>query len=87
MAAKKKPAAFTEVEEVVEEETTPDEVVIEEPVVVVNTDSDIVNARVKGTWVMFWGTSKFDFEDGKRYKLPKDLFNYLRSHGNIYDTL
>lgn len=86
MAAKKKPTAFTEaVEEdsVVEES----EVVIEEPVVVVNTDSDLVNARVKGTWLMFWGTSKYDFEDGKRYKLPKDLYNYLRSHGNIYDTL
>lgn len=86
MAAKKKPAAFTEaVEEdsVVEES----EVVIEEPVVVVNTDSDLVNARVKGTWLMFWGTSKYDFEDGKRYKLPKDLYSYLRSHGNIYDTL
>jgi hypothetical protein len=86
MAAKKKPAAFTEVEEVVEE-TTPDEVVIEEPVVVVNTDSDFVNARVKGTWTMYWGTARYEFEDGKRFKLPKDLFNYLRSHGNIYNTL
>jgi hypothetical protein len=36
---------------------------------------------------MFWGTSKYNFEDGKRYKLPKDLYQYLRSHGNIYDTL
>jgi hypothetical protein len=86
MATKKKPSAFTEA---VEEDTVVEEqeVVVEEPVVVVNTDSDVVNARVKGTWLMFWGTSKYNFEDGKRYKLPKDLYQYLRSHGNIYDTL
>lgn len=86
MAAKKKPTAFTAE---VEEDTidVADDVVVEEPVVVVNTDSDFVNARVKGTWLMFWGRDSYDFVDGKRYKLPKDLFNYLRSHGNIYDTL
>ncbi len=86
MAAKQKPSAFTEA---VEEDTVVEEqeVVVEEPVVVVNTDSDVVNVRVKGTWLMFWGTSKYNFEDGKRYKLPKDLYQYLRSHGNIYDTL
>lgn len=53
--------------------------------VIVNDDT--VSARVKGTWKMFWGRLVFDFEDGKRYRLPRDLFNYLKSHGNIYDTM
>lgn len=64
-----------------------DEIVIDEPVVVTKADGDVISARVKGTWLMFWGQDKFDFEDGKRYKLPKDLYQYLRSSGNIYDTL
>lgn len=64
-----------------------DEIVIDEPIVVTSTDNNLVTAKVKGTWVMFWGQDKFDFEDGKRYKLPKDLFQYLRASGNIYDTL
>jgi hypothetical protein len=64
-----------------------DEVVIDEPVTVMSGDSNIVTAKVKGTWVMYWGRDKFDFVDGKRYKLPKDLFQYLRKSGNIYDTL
>jgi hypothetical protein len=66
-----------------------DDVVVygEEPVIATAPDSNLVNARVKGTWTMFWGQSKFEFVDGKRYKLPKDLFAYLRSSGNIYDTL
>jgi hypothetical protein len=51
------------------------------------TDANLVSARVKGTWTMFWSQSKFNFEDGKRYKLPKDLYDYLRKSGNIYDTL
>jgi len=61
--------------------------VIEEPVVAMAADANLVSARVKGTWKMFWGHTSYNFEDGKRYKLPKDLFNYLRSSGNIYDTL
>ena len=64
-----------------------DEVIVDEPVTVVNQDSDFVTAKVKGTWVMFWGHEKFDFTDGRRYKMPKDLFQYLRKSGNIYDTL
>ena len=65
-----------------------DEVIIDEPVTVLNeVDDDFVTAKVKGTWVMFWGSKKFDFTDGRRYKLPKDLFQYLRKSGNIYDTL
>lgn len=57
------------------------------PVVEVSTEGNFINARVKGTWKMFWGSQSFDFVDGKRYKLPKDLYGYLRSNGNIYDTL
>jgi hypothetical protein len=64
-----------------------DEVVIDKPVIVSSSDPNFVKARVKGTWVMFWGQDKFDFVDGKSYKLPKDLFNYLRNNGNIYDTM
>jgi hypothetical protein len=64
-----------------------DSAVIEEPVVVMAKDSDVVSARVKGTWKMYWGTQSFDFVDGKRYNLPKELFAYLRNSGNIYDTL
>jgi hypothetical protein len=66
-----------------------DEVVVDEPMPVIATspDSNLVNARVKGTWTMFWGRSRYEFVDGNRYKLPKDLFAYLRSSGNIYDTL
>lgn len=45
------------------------------------------SARVKGTWTMYWGTQVWDFADGQRYDLPVDLFEYLRSRSNIYDTL
>jgi len=71
----------------VDESIDDEEVIIDEPVVATKTDGDLVNAKIKGTWVMYWGHEKFDFEDGKRYKLPKDLFQYLRASGNIYDTL
>lgn len=69
------------------DEDNEDSAIIEEPVVVMSKDSDFVSARVKGTWKMFWGTQSFDFVDGKRYNLPKELFAYLRANGNIYDTL
>jgi len=45
------------------------------------------NAKIKGTWTMYYGTGKWDFVDGHRYDLPLDLFEYLRKNGNIYDTL
>lgn len=57
------------------------------PVVEVSTEGNSINARVKGTWKMFWGSQAYDFVDGRRYKLPKDLYSYLRASGNIYDTL
>lgn len=63
------------------------EPVVDQPVIAMATDANLVSARVKGTWKMFWGQTSYNFEDGKRYKLPKDLFNYLRTSGNIYDTL
>jgi hypothetical protein len=73
---------FAEVSDVEEEA-----VVIEEPTVITNANDGLVKARVKGTWKMFWGQASYDFEDGKSYKLPSDLFNYLRKNGNIYDTM
>lgn len=53
--------------------------------VVVN--EDLVSARIKGTWVMTWGDNKYPFEDGKRYRIPRDLYQYLKSRSCIYDTL
>ena len=74
----KKPVqAFAETDEY-------DEVVVEEPTIVT---SDLKSARVKGTWTMYWGQAQYQFEDGKRYRLPLDLYSYLRASGNIYDTL
>lgn len=52
-----------------------------------NTKDDFVSARVKGSWVMFWSHTSYSFNDGQRYKLPRELFNYLKRSGNIYDTL
>jgi hypothetical protein len=68
---------FAEIENA-EEYSSPDEVIIKD---------DLVSARIKGTWVMTWGESKFDFEDGKRYRIPRDLFQYLKARSCIYDTL
>lgn len=45
------------------------------------------NAKIKGTWTMYYGNKRWDFVDGRRYDLPLDLFNYLKGSGNIYDTL
>lgn len=50
-------------------------------------DSNLKRARVKGTWKMYWGTSAYDFQDGKTFHIPHDLYNYLKANGNIYDTL
>ena len=49
--------------------------------------SNTISARVKGSWTMFWGQETWIFDDGRRYKLPRDLFEYLKKNGNIYDTL
>lgn len=56
----------------------------QEPVIVTPTTK---TARIKGTWLMQWGPDKFNFVDGRRYEIPLDLFEYLKSRGNIYDTL
>ena len=79
--ATKKANQFAEVVETTEEDTPAVEV---QPLEV---NSDTIQARVKGTWTMFWGQQVFNFEDGTRYTIPRDLYNYLRNSGNIYDTL
>ena len=66
-------------------DTAPEEAVVE--VQPLEVASDQVSARVKGTWTMFWGQLVFNFEDGTRYTIPRDLYNYLKNSGNIYDTL
>jgi hypothetical protein len=62
-----------------------DEVEVVSPTTVVQ--ADLVSCRVKGSWTMYWGRTVYKFVDGTRYKLPKDLYAYLRNSGNIYDTL
>jgi hypothetical protein len=49
--------------------------------------SGLKRARIRGTWLMHWGSMRFSFEDGKTYNIPADLFEHLKKHGNIYDTL
>jgi hypothetical protein len=66
------------------EEATDDQIEVFDEVVV---NDDLVSARVKGTWSMNWGPSKYNFEDGKRYRIPRELFQYLKSRACIYDTL
>jgi hypothetical protein len=66
-------------------DTASEEAVVE--VQPLEVSSDEVSARVKGTWTMFWGQLVFNFEDGTRYTIPRDLYNYLKKSGNIYDTL
>jgi hypothetical protein len=68
--------------EVVEETT-----VEEAPIVVAPGAPAMKKARVKGTWLMRWGGAKFNFEDGKTYTIPADLYAYLQAHENIYDTI
>ena len=62
-----------------------EDTVVYEPATVVN--DDLVSVRIKGTWLMHWGNMKFDFKDGNRYRIPRDLFHYLKKHGNVYDTM
>ena len=71
----------TAVEEVVE--TTEDAA----PVVVAPGAPATRKARVKGSWRMHWGQEIFDFEDGKTFTIPSDLYEYLKAHENIYDTI
>lgn len=73
--AKRKIAEFVEQQ---------DTQVEEQPIVVM---PDEIQARVKGTWTMYWGSRVFNFVDGTRYSVPRDLYAYLRKNGNIYDTL
>lgn len=49
--------------------------------------SDLKRARIKGTWTMYWGAKMFNFETGKTYNIPADLYEHLKKYGNIYDTL
>lgn len=82
MASKKAIKEFVEVEE---ELFVSD--LTEAEVLDAKTLTQTINAKVKGTWTQYWGSEQFSFVDGQRYKLPRDLFNYLKNSGNIYDTL
>lgn len=80
MATKKLSDVFAEpIEEVAEVEET-----IATPA---PAEPGLKKARIKGTWVMYWGRDSYNFEDGKSFNIPADLFEYLKAHGNIYDTL
>lgn len=65
----------------------PVEEIVEEAPQTIEVKDDFVSARIKGTWTMYWGQQIYNFEDGKRFRIPRDLFAYLRKSGNIYDTL
>lgn len=67
------------------DEFDPNDVEVAEPTVVVN--DGLVTARVKGTRSMMWGSTVYNFIDGQRVRIPRDLFEYLRSYQNIYDTM
>lgn len=83
MATRKKVIAeFVEQDEPLYVQDVPEAEVLE-----ATTRTDQVSARVKGSWTMFWGQTTWNFQDGQRYKLPRDLFDYLKRSGNIYDTL
>lgn len=83
MAVKKKAIQ----EFVAEEENLFVTEVPEAEIVETETRTDVITARVKGSWTMFWGKTTWNFVDGQRFKLPRDLFDYLKRSGNIYDTL
>ncbi|MBU82131.1 MAG: hypothetical protein CL724_11750 [Chloroflexi bacterium] len=62
-----------------------EEVEVAEDAIVVSPET--TRGRVKGTWRMNFAGVTWNFVDGSTYDLPKDLYDYLRGHGNIYDTL
>jgi hypothetical protein len=78
MASNKNVPAFAE------ELSEDNDIVIAEETIVTH---DLKSARVKGTWTMFWGLERYEFEDGKRYRIPTDLFQYLKARSCIYDTM
>ncbi len=80
--AASKAAEFVEVEEVQAEQ--PEQLELFEPIIVAPLTK---RARVKGTWVQYFGTGIWNFEDGVSYDLPLDLFDYLRVKGCLYDTM
>jgi hypothetical protein len=50
-------------------------------------ESGFKQARIKGTWTMYWGGDMYNFVDGKTFNIPQELFDHLKNYGNIYDTL
>lgn len=83
MATKKTMEAFIESQD--DEDVTVEETTVA-PLVAPGA-SATKKGRVKGTWTMYWGQSAYNFEDGKTYVLPTDLYAYLRENDSIYDTL
>ena len=61
-----------------------DDIIVAQPV---TTEAGMKKARIKGTWLMHWGGTNYNFEDRKNFLIPADLYEYLKAHGNIYDTL
>jgi hypothetical protein len=87
MARQATPVELLQVEEA-EEVSAPLPVAEEVATVqVVTAQPTTKSVRVKGTWTMYWGSQVWDFADGQRYDLPVDLFDYLKAHSNIYDTI
>lgn len=61
-----------------------DETIVAQPA---TNEVGLKKARIKGTWLMHWGGTNYNFEDKKTFFIPADLYEYLKQHGNIYDTL
>lgn len=61
-----------------------DETIVAQPA---TNEAGLKKARIKGTWLMHWGGVNYNFEDRKTFFIPADLYEYLKAHGNIYDTL
>ncbi len=72
-------AEFVQPEEVIAPEAVPQTVTTVQP--------SRKSAKIKGTWTMYYGGEVYDFVDGHRYDIPLDLFGYLVTKGNVYDTL
>lgn len=90
MATKKTPNVTTTTNIFAEPETAEfveETLVEEEPAVVAPGAPATKKARIKGTWLMHWGSERYNFEDGKTFTIPTGLYDYLKSHGNIYDTI
>jgi len=80
------PEEVSDAVEAVEETAPVADAVVAQPTVV-QAAATHKRARIKGTWRMYYNGVPYNFVDGENFEIPTDLYNYLRRHGNVYDTL